>query len=424
MNEPRCIITHEPITSENNSRAHMIPSALGGRLKPWDILSKNGNGLLGEKVDLPLIQAFQALMALLNASRDRGENQPVRMTDGKGRSYAMKFGEPLALANPAYEEVSTAEGTVFEIKARNLKELRTLLGRVKAKHSEFDIDEAMQHAVAVHHWPDGMLHGQLQIGARVVFPALFVSASIFAAYHKQAPHPALRDYVARFDPDHPVMPPDTFYFVAPRPWISAPGEVTHIVALLASAERKTMLVYFELFNAVQVAVLLPYAGTEDARASYAVDILTGAEVCATIDEEAINDIVWQATHALGDPELVRSMQEGISRLIGLSLERAGKAEREALWARVFGTDEDAPLTPEDLVNGVGAMAEFALKQWRRPLTTLARMEDELRRFDDWISELAAKFVAPPGQQAFRALTVGPREKLVTAIERKRQEETS
>ncbi len=46
---PDCIITSEPITRENNSRAHVIPSALGGRLKPWDILSKDGNTLLGDK---------------------------------------------------------------------------------------------------------------------------------------------------------------------------------------------------------------------------------------------------------------------------------------------------------------------------------------------------------------------------------------
>ena len=97
VNERRCIITNEPITPENNSRAHVIPSALGGTLKPWDILCKNGNGLLGETVDLPLIQAFQSVMTLLNGSRDRGENQPVRMTDASGRTYVMKFGEPLEL---------------------------------------------------------------------------------------------------------------------------------------------------------------------------------------------------------------------------------------------------------------------------------------------------------------------------------------
>jgi hypothetical protein len=83
------------------------------------------------------------------------------------------------------------------------------------------------------------------------------------------------------------MPPDTFYFIAQQPWISAPGEATHIVALLASVARKQMLVYFELFNAVRVATLLPYNGTEDGRATYAVDLLTGAEVQAATHRKVL-----------------------------------------------------------------------------------------------------------------------------------------
>jgi hypothetical protein len=77
MGQPHCIITGEPITNENNSRAHVIPSALGGRLKPWNILSRDGNTLLGDNIDLPLIGAFQSLMTFLDGSRDRGTNRPV-----------------------------------------------------------------------------------------------------------------------------------------------------------------------------------------------------------------------------------------------------------------------------------------------------------------------------------------------------------
>lgn len=421
MNERRCIITNEPITPENNSRAHVIPSALGGRLKPWDILCKNGNGLLGETVDLPLIQAFQSVMTLLNGSRDRGENQPVRMTDASGRTYVMKFGEPLELANFEYGEVPTEDGTAFDIKARNLKELRTILGRVKAKHSDFDIDEAMKHAVEVRTWPDGLLDGQLQIGFRVVFPALFVSASIFATHYKHAPHPLLRDYVARFDPDQPEMPPDTFYFMPQRPWISAPGEATHIVALLASVERKEMLVYFELFNAVPVAVLLPYNGTENARATYAVDVLTGTEVPAQINEEAIKGVAWRATHMLCEAEVYRFTQEKISRLMGMALERA---ELEALKARAFGTDDDGPLTAQRLVSSVGEIAEFVLLRWLRPGTTVSRMEQEFRSLQDFSSALAEQCVTSSDAPAFGALVQEQLEKLVTAIERKRRGETS
>ena len=200
MGQPRCIITGDPITPENDSKAHVIPSALGGRLKPLGLLSRDANTLLGDTIDLLLIQAFQALMTLLDGSRDRGTNRPVRLTDENGRTLIFEFGEPLKLAQPSYTETPTGDGMEFHIDARNLKELRTLLGRVKAKVPSFDIDEAVKQAVVTRTWPDGVLRGQLQIGPGVVFPAVFVAASVFAAHHGFDPHPRLRAYVSGFDP--------------------------------------------------------------------------------------------------------------------------------------------------------------------------------------------------------------------------------
>jgi hypothetical protein len=387
-------------------------------LKPLDVLSRNGNSLLGDKVDLPLIRAFQGIMTLLSGSRDHGENQPVRMTDASGRIYVMNFGEPLALEKFEYQETAVAGGTAFDIKARNLKELKILLGRVKAQYPAFDVDEAMKHAVTAHIWPDGMLKGQLQIGPSVVFPALFASASVFAAHQKHEPHPELKDYVARLDPEKVELPPDTFYFFQQPPWITAPGDVTHIVALIASAERRKMLIYFELFSSVSVAVLLPYNRTEDRTATHAVDVLTGAEVHATINEEALANVAWEATHRLGDAELYRLMQVRVGRLIGLSQELAWKAQVEMLKERALGNDEDGPLTPQKMVDAVGHVAEFVLLHWQHPLTTMTRMEEELRGFDRLCSGLEHLIVSP-GRPSFRAAIAGHRDRLVSAVARER-----
>jgi hypothetical protein len=97
-----CIITDDPITPENDSLAHVIPSAIGGRLKPRGILCDDGNGLLNDKADLALIRAFAPLMTLLGGSRDRGRNPPIQMTDAAGRAYRVTFGQPLELAEPEY----------------------------------------------------------------------------------------------------------------------------------------------------------------------------------------------------------------------------------------------------------------------------------------------------------------------------------
>ncbi|HEX4409006.1 MAG TPA: hypothetical protein VH206_09550 [Xanthobacteraceae bacterium] len=145
-----CIVTGELINKDNDSKAHVIPSALGGRLKPKGIVSINGNGILDEKFDFPLVDAFQSLMNLLNGSRDRGDNQPTRMRDESGKEYIVRFGEPLELTRPEYLEGEEGGLSSITIKARTLKNVRTLLGRYKRKHPEFDIDEALKHAVVEH----------------------------------------------------------------------------------------------------------------------------------------------------------------------------------------------------------------------------------------------------------------------------------
>ena len=81
MTVNKCILTGVELSEENDSKAHIIPSALGGSLKPKGILSKSANNILNEKFDVPLIKVTSFFMALLGAIPDRGKKaQPVKMT--------------------------------------------------------------------------------------------------------------------------------------------------------------------------------------------------------------------------------------------------------------------------------------------------------------------------------------------------------
>ena len=146
LDERHCILTREKLTPASDSKAHVLPSALGGRLKSKGILSNAANEELNDKFDLPLVQKLHPFMALLGGSRDRGENQPVQMTDAEGKHYHILFGEPPKITQPEYERTETPEGTQYVIKVRSLKEARTLLGRVKKEHPDFNIEDALQHA--------------------------------------------------------------------------------------------------------------------------------------------------------------------------------------------------------------------------------------------------------------------------------------
>jgi hypothetical protein len=393
MNEKRCILTNVVLTQENDSKAHVIPSALGSRLKPLGILSKEANKLLCDKFDFPLIEAFQSLMNLLNASRDRGKNQPTPMTDQSGKTYLFQFGEHLAIPSPEYEETPAGDKIIITIKARTLKEARTLLGRTKAKHPEFDIDEAMEHAVNEHQWPDGMLNHQLQIGPRVVFPAAFVAASIFAAYYGQRPHPRFRTYVGDFDPSNPIMPPDTFYFMPKKNWVTTPSEVTHILALAGDTASGQLLAYIELFNLTRVAVLLPFEGPDEIRSTYAIDVLTGKQVSTHIDEAALISVPWTATHQLGDTSLFEFTKTRFDELVQLALKRDRDDTVHQMLDRAWGPPNGRPLMPRDYANLVGEIAAFTERLWKHPAVTPEIRQQDLLLFDGFCLQLANRIPA-------------------------------
>lgn len=86
----------------NDSKAHIIPSALGGRLKSLGILSNAANIELNDKFDNPLVKAFHPLMSLIGGSRDFGENQPVRMTDNSNQQYDLLWNSPPTPARPVF----------------------------------------------------------------------------------------------------------------------------------------------------------------------------------------------------------------------------------------------------------------------------------------------------------------------------------
>ena len=74
----------DPLTKQNDSKAHVLPQALGGRLAPNGLLCRRCNGILNDVVDLPLVEAFGAWPTLLDIRRQRGKNPSKMVETRKG----------------------------------------------------------------------------------------------------------------------------------------------------------------------------------------------------------------------------------------------------------------------------------------------------------------------------------------------------
>lgn len=102
--DPLCCGCGCALTSNNNSEAHIIPNALGGRLKPKGIFCAVCNTELDELADNPLVEAFEAWPTLLDPPRDRGRNPPKTVVSETGLRVRVEIEGPYTVQDVQYEK--------------------------------------------------------------------------------------------------------------------------------------------------------------------------------------------------------------------------------------------------------------------------------------------------------------------------------
>lgn len=137
------------LTRENDSEAHVIPQALGGRLGPKGILCGSCNGVLNIVADLPLVQSFDALPTLLNIPRDRGSNPTKTLSTREGHKVSLDADGKLTRVDVTREVTDIPEGKLVELGAGNMRTAKQLLKWAEKEFPGFDHKEAEKHLQVV-----------------------------------------------------------------------------------------------------------------------------------------------------------------------------------------------------------------------------------------------------------------------------------
>lgn len=138
-----------PLTKENDSEAHVIPNALGGRLKPKGIICTACNTELDKIADNALVKAFGDWPPLLDIPRDRGSHPPKLIETRNGRRVRLEPNGSMTLADVKYDVQPTEDGHAVQIAVGNMKTFRQLLNRAKKEFPKLDVKAAEQHARVV-----------------------------------------------------------------------------------------------------------------------------------------------------------------------------------------------------------------------------------------------------------------------------------
>lgn len=176
---PKCQLCHSDLTPSNDSEAHIIPNALGGRLKPKGIICQTCNTMLDELADYSLIKAFGDWPTLLDIPRDRGKNPSKRLETRNGKLVRLEPDGTMTRVDVLYDVVPIEDGHSVQIGAGDMKTFRQLLKRAAKQFPQFDPTSAEQFARTVEIQDDDELKMGLDFSPEAVFGGVTTAIWLF-----------------------------------------------------------------------------------------------------------------------------------------------------------------------------------------------------------------------------------------------------
>ena len=246
-----CYCCGKVITATTTSTEHIIPNALGGRLKSRTLLCAGCNSKLGQEVDGLFCKQMGFVVNRLGITRERGSPPAIkaRLVDSGEPIHLESNGEVFA---PRIRITPTEEGYTVACDRRNIERAREALKR-KAPNVQISRTEPTES--------DVMFQCESDFGGMPTFRAV---AKIALNYylHRNGLTDSVRQTISfirdgginRF-----VIPYYCTRDVLPN---RCAGHLMHIIAIRGDPVQKLLYAYVELFTAFRFFVFLadPYCG--------------------------------------------------------------------------------------------------------------------------------------------------------------------
>jgi len=363
MCEPqnRCAICDIPITSENDSREHIIPNALGGRRTVTGFICASCNSTTGHSWDAVLARQLNPFCLFFHITRQDGEPPAQVFPTIDGGTIRVTY-DALELPKPTINFTSHPAGTQIQATARTMAEAREILTGLKRKYPQIDIDAALASATSTYSYLNAPIRMDIQIGGPDAGRSIVKSAFALAVANRVSPSEcdeARRYFASGEDACFGYF--NEFDVIEGRP----PNTVIHCAAVSSTAEG-LLLGYVELFSAFRMVICLSsnYHG-KPVNAVYAINPVTGAELdlavrlnFSRLDLKEIyaylrvfDGSVPQALHEIIPDAMKRQFEREKTRVI----ERAVKDS----W-RNLGLEPGTELTREHIMKLSGLIVEQML----------------------------------------------------------------
>ncbi|TGL90069.1 hypothetical protein EHQ68_06135 [Leptospira congkakensis] len=324
-----CYICHNEINEQNQSKEHILPNSIGGRLKSLDLLCKTCNSDFGATSDSEFAKQFNFICNVLNIDREVGEPQPIIVEKIKtGEKFKVTSDGKFHLKDPKVVQKVTGEKINIKITARTIEEAKNILEGLKRKYLKLNVEEFLNHAVNVEEEFIEPIQADLSIGGKEIFPSILKTALNYYIYKTQNIEPVKKaiEQLKIYNQNlvEPIIPEFSLYDIET-------SDINHSIFIHGHQKEKRLYAIVEYFNIYHYIVKLSdeYCG-EDISLLYVYDIFSKNEIPKKINFNYLPSFIFQYTYPNSEPKS-HFLQERVDRVMKI----AEKRNFDNLVSRIF-----------------------------------------------------------------------------------------
>lgn len=289
----RCALCEVALVGAERSKEHVIPNAVGGRLKTSGFICGRCNSSKGEVWDSELAKQLNWFGLALGIERERGSPPAQWFSTVDGQRYKL-LPDGSFEPKPSYQEEDVDGHKRFHMVAASLREAKQRLAGVARKYPSFDSQTALAGLKVETSYLDSPMMVEFQVGGELAGRSIVKSALAFAS-HAGVDHADLRPGLA-YLLDHHVPPPYGHAYLSDLVIERRDDVAFHCVSVRGEPSKKRLWAYVEYFGFARFLVLINahYTGPNIDK-TYALDPVTGQSIdvklCTELDHADLLRVV-------------------------------------------------------------------------------------------------------------------------------------
>lgn len=265
----KCYMCGVELTESNKSKEHIIPNAIGGRLKAYWILCAPCNNQLGEIIDVEIVNQLEGLITIFDVKKERGYPAKIEGVTANNQSVLLSSDGSVDFKKPIRNE--TGDKSKFSFTVSNEKMMESVLTGIKKRHTVKNIE------ISRGKFNNQPITYNFKFGSKEVLQGYVKIAVNFYMYNNgefSYVNEAVKFIKGEIDNY------DVYYLYSKNEIVpKIKLKLIHSIILCGDSNKRLLYVYIELFNEFNVIVFLSrdYEG-ENYYKSFHYDLLSNEEI--------------------------------------------------------------------------------------------------------------------------------------------------